>query len=149
MMADRANATRTGVSCEVKTQVLGLFHSNTNVNEISSILSPTGNIRNFKSFTFALPMVEPNSSPVPTSWLSSESFFEVNYGDLSSESNMTRPICITEAPMMILEFHTYIYIVYTAIFLTKKDIPQELCDCCLLIMASIMESLGAIVLISC
>jgi len=94
-------------------------------------------------------MVEPNSSPVPTSWLSSESFFEVNYGDLSSESNMTRPICITEAPMMILEFHTYIYIVYTAIFLTKKDIPQELYDCCLLIMASIMESLGAIVLISC
>jgi hypothetical protein len=50
--------------------------------------------------------------------------------------------------MMILEFHTYIVYIQQ-FFLTKKDISQALYDCCLLMMAPVMEGLGAIMLISC
>jgi hypothetical protein len=35
--------------------LFGWFHSNANMKKISSIVSPTGNVRSFKSFTFVLP----------------------------------------------------------------------------------------------
>jgi len=97
--------------------LFGWFNcSNTNVNETSSIVSSIGNVRSFKSFRFALPTVQLNSSHL----------FVLLYREAPNHTICTWALICRTHDFLIVRVFSYINS-YLAL-LARKKISGHICD---------------------